>query len=100
MKFNPTISEEERHQIIQCIDKLKYAKYRDQALTALSKKREHFSELAPIIWHSVGTIAALLQEIVSIYPYISQPQLDQSVSNKACNVLALLQSVAAHKDTR
>jgi len=43
---------------------------------ALSQQREHFSELAPFIWHSVGTIAALLQEIVGIYPLLSPPFLD------------------------
>jgi CCR4-NOT transcription complex subunit 9 len=56
--------------------------------------------LAPFIWHSVGTIAALLQEIVSVYPLLSPPLLDQRISNKACNVLALLQCVASHKETR
>ena len=29
-----------------------------------------FADLAPILWHSFGTIAALLQEIVSIYPLL------------------------------
>lgn len=48
----------------------------------------------------MGTIAALLQEIVSVYPLLSPPLLDQKISNKACNVLALLQCVASHKDTR
>jgi len=50
--------------IIQNIDALKYASKRDDALNALSQQREHFAELAPFIGHSVGTIAALLQEIV------------------------------------
>lgn len=27
----------------------------------LSKKREVFPDLAPILWHSVGTMSALLQ---------------------------------------
>jgi len=56
--------------------------------------------LAPFIWHSVGTVAALLQEIVSVYPSLSPANLDTKTSNKACNVLALLQSVASHKETR
>jgi len=46
--------------IIKCIDELKYAELRDNALLELSKQREHFAELAPFIWHSVGTIPALL----------------------------------------
>ena len=34
---------------------------REIALLELSKKRESFTELAPVLWHSFGTIAALLQ---------------------------------------
>lgn len=86
--------------IIKCIDELKYSDLRDNALLELSKQREHFQELAPFIWHSVGTIPALLQEIVSVYPLLSPPLLDSKTSNKACNVLAMLQCVASHKDTR
>jgi CCR4-NOT transcription complex subunit 9 len=94
------VSEETKELIIKKIDELKYADKRDEALMTLSQQREHFSELAPFIWHSVGTIAALLQEIVSVYPLLSPPLLDQRISNKACNVLALLQCVASHKETR
>jgi CCR4-NOT transcription complex subunit 9 len=65
---NSSVSEEEKQLIIKYIDELKYAEKRDNALVELSRQREHFSELAPFIWHSVGTIAALLQEIVSVYP--------------------------------
>jgi CCR4-NOT transcription complex subunit 9 len=84
------VSEEEKQLIIKYIDELKYADKRDNALVELSRQREHFSELAPFIWHSVGTITALLQEIVSVYPQLSPPSLDTKTSNKACNVLALL----------
>ena len=40
-----------------------------------SKKREAVPELAPMLWHSFGTIAALLQEIINIYPAIHPPNL-------------------------
>lgn len=53
-------TEDQKLFIIKCIDELKYADKRDNALIELSKCREHFSELAPFIWHSVGTVAALL----------------------------------------
>jgi len=65
---NSNFSEEEKECIIKHIDELKYADKRDNALVELSRQREHFSDLAPYIWHSVGTIAALLQEIVAVYP--------------------------------
>ena len=73
---------------------------RETALLELSKKREEFAELAPILWHSVGTVAALLQEIVAIYPLLSPPQLTAHASNRVCNALALLQCVASHVETR
>eukprot|EP00898_Chlorokybus_atmophyticus_P001476 jgi/Chlat1/2329/Chrsp17S00176 len=73
---------------------------RENALLDLSKKREAFPDLAPILWHSVGTISALLQEIVSIYPLLSPPSLTAHASNRVCNALALLQCVASHQETR
>jgi CCR4-NOT transcription complex subunit 9 len=69
-------------------------------LLELSKKREAFSDLAPILWYSQGTIAALLQEIISIYPLLSPPALSAHASNRVCNALALLQCVASHQLTR
>ncbi|XP_010923682.1 uncharacterized protein [Elaeis guineensis] len=73
---------------------------RENALLDLSKKREIFQDLAPLLWNSYGTIAALLQEIVSIYPALSPPTLSPAASNRVCNALALLQCVASHPDTR
>jgi CCR4-NOT transcription complex subunit 9 len=73
---------------------------RENALLDLSKKRDMFTDLAPILWHSFGVIPALLQEIVSIYPLLSPPSLTNHASNRVCNALALLQCVASHPDTR
>ncbi|GAB5029960.1 cell rcd1-like protein [Nannochloropsis oceanica] len=73
---------------------------RETALMELSKKREVYPDLAPILWHSVGTMAALLQEIIAIYPMLSPPTLTAQASNRVCNALALLQCVASHAETR
>jgi len=73
---------------------------RETALLELSKKREAVPDLAPILWHSFGTIACLLQEIVAIYPLLSPPKLKAPASNRVCNALALLQCVASHPETR
>ncbi|KAB8096906.1 hypothetical protein EE612_025517 [Oryza sativa] len=73
---------------------------RENALLELSKKREIFQDLAPLLWHSFGTVAALLQEIVSIYSALSPPTLSPGASNRVCNALALLQCVASHPETR
>jgi len=53
-------TEDEKLMIIKHIEELKFADKRDNALVELSRQREHFTELAPFVWHSVGTIAALL----------------------------------------
>jgi CCR4-NOT transcription complex subunit 9 len=82
--------EQDKETIIRFIDELKYSDLRDNSLLELSRQREHFQELAPFMWHSVGTIPALLLEIVSVYPLLSPPLLDSKTSNKACNVLAML----------
>lgn len=48
----------------------------------------------------LGIMAALLQEIVSVYPLLSPPALTAHASNRVCNALALLQCVASHPETR
>ena len=53
-----------------------------------------------MLWHSFGTIAALLQEIITIYPAINPATLTAHQSNRVCNALALLQCVASHRETR
>ncbi|RXI03456.1 hypothetical protein DVH24_004108 [Malus domestica] len=84
----------------QLVLELSNPQLRENALLELSKKRELFQDLAPLLWNSFGTIAALLQEIVSIYPVLSPPNLTPVQSNRVCNALALLQCVASHPDTR
>lgn len=64
---------------------------REAALLELSRKREDYVDLAPMLWHSFGTITALLQEIVAIYAFLSPAALTGAVSNRVCNALALLQ---------
>ncbi len=87
-------------EIYGLVQQLLVPEQREYALTELSKRRESCSEMAPILWHSFGTIAALLQEIVSIYPLLSTPQHAMTTSNRVCNALALLQCVASHPDTK
>lgn len=73
---------------------------REFALSELSKLREDISNLAERIWSTRGVIAALLYEIVSIYPLLSPPSLTSQASTRVCNALALLQCVASHEKTR
>lgn len=73
-------------------------------------------DLAVWLWYSYGTVrylfscdlpqyrmfvfSVLLQEIISIYPYILPPTLTAAQSNRVCNALALMQCIASHRDTR
>ena len=51
----------DRDKIYQWIIELSNPETREQALLELSKKREVVPDLAPMLWHSFGTMAALLQ---------------------------------------
>ncbi|CAB4278009.1 unnamed protein product [Prunus armeniaca] len=67
---------------------------------SINRRRENYFKIwLHCCWNSFGTIAAL-QEIVSIYPVLSPPNLTPAQSNRVCNALALLQCVASHPDTR
>ena len=62
----------------------------------LSKRREQFPDLAPILWHSFGTIAAILQEIVSIYPSYRLQHLQGDDSNRVYALNYLIR-IASHE---
>jgi len=88
-------------EVYHLVQDLRISEKREHALLELSKRRESLTDLAPILWHSFGTIVALIQEIVYIYPQLSPPPtLTAPASNRVCNSLALLQCVASHPETR
>lgn len=88
-------------EVYHLVQDLRVSERRELALLELSKRRESLVDLAPILWHSFGTIVALIQEIVFIYPQLSPPPtLTAPSSNRVCNSLALLQCVASHPETR
>jgi len=90
----------ERDNVFRLVASLINPEHREAALMELSKKRDSFPELAPVLWNSFGTISALLQEIIAIYPSLVPPVLGAHASNRVCNALALLQCVASHQETR
>ncbi|CDS41969.1 cell differentiation protein rcd1 [Echinococcus multilocularis] len=82
------------------VNNLSSLETREKALLELCKMRESLPDFAPLLWYSFGTVAALLQEITAVYPYISPPNLTAHQSNRVCNALALLQCLASHPVTR
>ncbi|KAG6334435.1 hypothetical protein ID866_4656 [Astraeus odoratus] len=88
---NHILSIQEEGKIYALVIDLLDPNTREAALLELSKKREQYDDLALVLWHSFGIMPALLQEIVSVYPLLSPPNLTAHVSNRVCNALALLQ---------
>ena len=68
-KQKPEISEEEKNQINQLIVDLIDPLKKENALTELCKRKD-FPNLAVLLWYSTSTISSLLQDIISIYPYL------------------------------
>ncbi|EDV27164.1 uncharacterized protein TRIADDRAFT_50081 [Trichoplax adhaerens] len=91
---------EKIYSLVQDLSNPASSEARQEALLELSKGRESVQNLAPLIWHSFGTVAALVQEVVDIYPYVNPPTLTAAQSNRVCNALALLQCIASHPETR
>ena len=93
-------SVENSAKICKHIQQLLDADTREQATAELSKLRESCPNMALMLWYSVGSIAALLQEVISVYPLLNPPVLPTAASNRVSNSLALLQCVASHSITR
>ncbi|CAF0845839.1 unnamed protein product [Rotaria sp. Silwood1] len=89
-----------RERIARWITELLSSSTREAALMELSRKREKVADLAVLLWHSFGSVAVLLYEVISVYPYINPPTLTAQQSNRVCNALALLQCIASHPETR
>ena len=92
--------QQQQSELLPLVSQLTNPDTRESVLLELSKKREIFADLAPVLWHSYGTVACLLQEICAIYSSLSPPNLTAHMSNRVCNALALLQCVASHSETR
>lgn len=86
--------------VYKWIVELSYGPNREEALLELGKQREQYEDLPLVLWNSFGVMTSLLDEIISVYPLLSPPNLSSSASNRVCNALALLQCVAAHPETR
>lgn len=90
----------EEKEVIEYLDQVKDPIRREKALSELCKKRESFNNLALYIWFSPGVVTSLLQEILLTYQLLAPPNLSETSSTRAYNVLALFQCIAAHPETR
>lgn len=74
------LAQVDREKIYQWINELSSPETRENALLELSKKRESVPDLAPMLWHSFGTIAALLQVGVYIHELHFIPNYRKCIS--------------------
>ena len=90
----------EEEMIIKWISELKNENTRVKALEYLSDYSEKNHNLAIYLWYSRGTMAVLLQEIISIYHYLNISKLTADNSHRICCVISLLQCIASNSVTR
>jgi CCR4-NOT transcription complex subunit 9 len=57
-------------ELFPLVQSLTVASEREAALVELSKKRELYPDLAPVLWYSFGVMSALLQEILCNNVYL------------------------------
>ena len=86
--------------LIKWINELKDEEKRAKAICKLSEYSEKNHNLPIYLWYSQGTMAILLQEIISSYKIISSDKLTQEKAAKICNILLLLTSIASHNEIR
>lgn len=91
---------DEVHSLVLQLVTVSDPKARESILLELAKKRESWPDLAPVLWHTTGAVAIILQEITRVYEFLSPPTLTRHASKRVCNALAILQCVASHLKTR
>ncbi|KAL3688058.1 hypothetical protein R1sor_014367 [Riccia sorocarpa] len=94
--------------LAEVIEELKHPELRENALRCLSghliEKREvdmdFYRQAGYFLYHSSGTVAVLLQEILSVYNTFNCKDLKVRASKRLSNVITLLQTIAANEETR
>ena len=86
--------------IIKYIKELKDEEKRSKAISKLSEYYDKNKNLPIYLWYSQGTMAILLQEIISTYKYFSSTKLSSEKYSKIRNILLLLTSLSSHEEIR
>lgn len=94
------IQNEEEELIIKYTDEIKNEDTRYKAIENLYKYCEKNKNIAIYLWYSRGTVAALLQEIINAYQYLSPSKLTNEKSDKIKYIISLFQNIALHQKTR
>ena len=93
-------NEDEEELIIGYIDEIKNEDTRWEAIENLQDYTEKNKNMAIYLWYSRGTMAALVQEIIKAYQYLSASKLTKEKSDKIKYIISLFKSIALHHKTR
>ena len=97
---NKNNNNQEEELIIQYVNEIKNENTRYQAIENLYQYRDINKNIPIYLWYTRGTMAAILQEIINIYPYLSSSKLTNEKFNMAKNMISLFQTLALHPKTR
>ena len=98
IKDKKELNEEEM--IIKWINEIKNENTRIKAIINLSKYSDNNNKLALYLWYSRGTMAVILQEIISVYQYLSTSKLTLEKANVIYCAISLLKCIASNPETR
>jgi len=90
----------EEEMIIKWIIEIKNENTRIKAIINLSKYSDKNNNLALYLWYSRGTMAVILQEIISVYQYLSTSKLTLEKENVIYCAISLLKCIASNPETR
>ena len=90
----------EEEMIIKWIIEIKNENTRIKAIINLSKYSDKNNNLALYLWYSRGTMAVILQEIISVYQYLSTSKLTLEKENVIYCAISLLKCIASNIETR
>ena len=90
----------EEEMIIKWINEIKNDNTCIKAIINLSKYSDKNNNLALYLWYSRGTMAVVLQEIISVYQYLSKSQLTLEKANVIYCAISLLKCIASNPETR
>lgn len=90
----------EEEMIIKWTNEIKNENTRIKAIVNLSKYSDNNNNLALYLWYSRGTMAVILQEIISAYQYLSTSKLTLEKANVIYCAISLFKCIASNPETR
>ena len=91
---------EESNNSLRILLELSDVQRREDLFKQLINQRDKDCQLSVFLWFTPGIVAILLQEIISVYPHITNMSLSHTLSDRICHVLGLFQCIALDHRTR